>query len=114
LNFDVAKMPLGKITEAQLNESYSVLAEIESVLLADTSTSAVAGAMKDGKLRQLTNQFYSNCPSTNPVLIDSLSILKTKIEMIDELIQLHMSEKSRTKLALRRRLPEQTSTARPL
>jgi Poly(ADP-ribose) polymerase catalytic domain/Poly(ADP-ribose) polymerase, regulatory domain len=97
LNFDAAKMPLGKITNAQLNESFSVLAEIESVLLSDTSTSSAAGVMKDGKLRQLTNQFYSNCLSTIPVLIDSLSTLKkTKIEKIDELIRLHVSEKVKT------------------
>lgn len=89
MNIDLAKMPLGKITEAQLLNAHSVLTEIESVLGNDTLS---AGTEKTGKLQQLSNQFFSICPSVSPVLINSSALLKEQIEMVDELLSLHASD----------------------
>ncbi|CAB9525008.1 polymerase 1 [Seminavis robusta] len=86
LKVDLSKMPLAKITERQLKDAYSVLSEIEKVLKQQNDS-----AMRTGQLQQLSNQFYSKCPSTNPILIDSMKLLKNQVEMVDELINLMAS-----------------------
>ena len=46
-----------------------------------------------------SNKFYLKCPSTEPVLIDSLNKLKRQVEFVDELINLHASESVMNKRA---------------
>jgi len=93
LEIDLGKMPLGKLKLSQLKDAYSVLTEIEQLLNEDASQAAGPNteAIRTGKLRQLSNQFYTKCLSTDPGLIDSVALLKNKIKMVDELIGLQAS-----------------------
>jgi len=102
LDVDITKMPLGKMTDAQLKDAYRVLTEIDQLLSEEEDADkqnnkkkqqfdANTKAMRDGKLNQLSNQFYTKCPCTHPILIDNKDILHAKIKMVDELLDLQIS-----------------------
>lgn len=105
LQFDATKMPLGQMTDSQLRDAYSVLTQIDALLddggndednasgggMASSAPSSNAKAMKDVQIQHLSNQFYTKCPSTNPVIIDTRKALQDKIRMVDELLDLQIS-----------------------
>lgn len=72
-------MPLGKLSLNQLEKVESVLFEIHDVLV----------NKKDGDLNLLSSQFYTLMPHNfkrqKPPVIDDLSLLTSKIEIISML-----------------------------
>ena len=88
-NIDLKKMPLGKITNAQVLSGYHVLSDI-SDYLADCSTNGQPPS--SGKLADYANQFYTLIPhdfgDSKPPLIDTLEAVKLKLELVEALVEI--------------------------
>lgn len=81
MNFDVKKMPLGKLSKDQLNMGMSVLAQIEAELQKFEPDPFV--------LSDRTNEFYTVIPhffgTEIPPIINTLELVKKKFEHIEVL-----------------------------
>lgn len=95
-SLDVKRMPLGRITKAQIKDAYEVLAKIEDALkLSSPSSSSGRNssptvAASDRQLVELSNMFYTLLPhyvSTHQRLpaIDNAVILSKKIDLVESL-----------------------------
>jgi len=77
LNIDTERFPLGKLSAVQLSKGYAVLADLQQAILSN----------KPEQIAEGTNQFYTLVPHnfgmSLPPMIDSLELLKVKIEMIE-------------------------------
>ncbi|KAL5102686.1 Poly ADP-ribose polymerase 1 [Taenia crassiceps] len=88
---DVKKMPLGKISRVQIQEAYSVLSDLSSLL---ASKMPIEGSDKS-RLIGATTRFYTLIPHDFglkvPPLLDSLETIKTKSRMLDDLLKLEVA-----------------------
>ena len=88
LEFDCKKQPLGKLTKDQIKRGYQVLTEIEEVLKKNPSRS-------NGRLVELTNQFYTLIPHNfgrnRPPVINSPEMLKNKMHMLEALADIEIA-----------------------
>lgn len=84
LSIDTKRMPLGKISKEQIKSAYGCLKEIEAEL-----------AKPNPDLERPTSAFYTLIPHDFgfrcPPLINSVVMLKEKMEMLDALAQLEVS-----------------------
>ncbi|CAG8767734.1 5571_t:CDS:1, partial [Acaulospora morrowiae] len=85
LNYDAAKLPLGKLSKNTITQGYQVLKKIEAVLISNES----------GSLVELSNDFYSVIPHnfgmSKPTLINSVAILKEKLNMVEALGEIEIA-----------------------
>jgi len=82
MDVDIEKFPLGKLSQTQVDVGYAMLGQLQDAIIGDLPN-------KKEKLTFLSNQFYTSIPHNfgmrKPPLIDSLELLKQKIEMLDVL-----------------------------
>ena len=85
LKIDVKKMPLGKLNRNTLLKGYSVLKDIETVLLSTDETSRF-------KLPSLSSQFYTliahDFGRNNPEIIDNFATLRLKMRQLETLLDI--------------------------
>ena len=84
LEIDTKRMPLGKISKEQIKKAYGALQKIEAEL-----------KKKDPNVEAATSEFYTLIPHDfgfrRPPLINTVTMLKDKIQMLDTLSQLEVS-----------------------
>jgi poly [ADP-ribose] polymerase 2/3/4 len=82
----VKKMPLGNLSQTQVNKGYDVLNELKQAI-ADNDSGAVA---------RLTSRFYTVIPHNfgraRPPLIDTPEKLQSKYEMCDVLADIETAQ----------------------
>ena len=82
MDLDIEKFPLGKLSKSQVDVGYEILSKLQEVLIGDASTKAA-------DVLTYSNKFYTSIPHNFgmrlPPPIDSLEILKQKIEMLEVL-----------------------------
>ncbi|XP_067018725.1 poly [ADP-ribose] polymerase 1-like [Acropora muricata] len=83
---DLKKMPLGKLTKRQIETAYAVLGEAQK-LISDGRTSS--------SLLDASNRFYTLIPHDfgmkKPPLLDNLELIKTKVRMLDNLLDIEVA-----------------------
>ncbi|KAJ3168278.1 Poly [ADP-ribose] polymerase 2 [Geranomyces variabilis] len=81
LEYDAKKMPLGKLTKAQIKKGYEALAKLSDVLNSPVPQRAL--------IDTYTSLFYTIIPHAfgmaRPPLIDTPQMLKAKLEMVEAL-----------------------------
>jgi hypothetical protein len=81
---DLTKMPLGKLSRNQLNKSYTVLGELQTLI--DN------GATNKTAIIDASNRFYTLIPHNfnlaKPTILDKIELIQTKIAMIDNLLEI--------------------------
>lgn len=82
-DLDVEKMPLGKISEKQIQEAVEVLNTISNLIETESSPGCFNG---------LSNKFYSLIPHNfglkHPPVIDTINIVDAKMEMLESLLEM--------------------------
>ncbi|CAG8683971.1 11421_t:CDS:2 [Funneliformis caledonium] len=85
LEYDAAKLPLGKIAKSTINQGYSVLKRIEAVFMGNSTES----------LEELSNEFYTVIPHSfgmrKPPIINNINLLKTKLDMVETLGEIEIA-----------------------
>ncbi|GFS80273.1 poly polymerase 1 [Nephila pilipes] len=83
---DLKKMPLGKLSKKQIDMAYKVLGEAQQILLTGCNS---------GKITDATNRFFTLIPHDfgmkKPPLLDHEEIIKSKIEMLDSLLEIEFA-----------------------
>ncbi|KAK5642118.1 hypothetical protein RI129_008285 [Pyrocoelia pectoralis] len=83
---DTEKMPLGKLSKSQLQSAYKVLAELQQLVESNAA---------EARFIDACNRFYTFVPHSfgtdNPPLINDLELIKKKIEMVDNLMELEVA-----------------------
>uniref|UniRef100_A0A5S6QUU3 Poly [ADP-ribose] polymerase n=1 Tax=Trichuris muris TaxID=70415 RepID=A0A5S6QUU3_TRIMR len=83
-NLDQEKMPLGRLSEKQIECAFRTLSELEKVLNGTDDP-----ATRASKIADCTTRFYALVPHSfgirKPPLLDSITALKKKIEMLEDL-----------------------------
>ncbi|CAH2075136.1 unnamed protein product, partial [Iphiclides podalirius] len=84
---DTDKMPLGKLSKKQIKMGYNVLSELLKYLK--------DGKVNTNKVVDATNRFYTLVPHSfgmeNPPLLDNMELIKTKTEMLDNLLEIEIA-----------------------
>ncbi|CAF1287531.1 unnamed protein product [Rotaria sordida] len=84
---DLIKMPLGKLSKNQLDKTYKVLTELQTLITNDNL--ALKTAIVDA-----SNRFYTLIPHDLSLgkspLLDNIEIIKSKSEMIDNLLEIEI------------------------
>ncbi|GIY31587.1 poly polymerase 1 [Caerostris darwini] len=82
---DVKKMPLGKLSKKQIDLAYKVLGEAQQILATSNST----------KITDVSNRFFTLIPHDfgmkKPPLLDNEKIIKSKVEMLDSLMEIEFA-----------------------
>lgn len=85
---DLTKMPLGKLSKNQLDKAYKVLTELQTLITGGTTASKTA-------IVDASNRFYTLIPHdfgmARPPLLDNVELIKTKTEMIDNLLEIEIA-----------------------
>ncbi|KAH8880546.1 PARP-domain-containing protein [Thozetella sp. PMI_491] len=88
LNYDVNKMPLGKLSKATITRGFQALKDL-SALLDDPSLAANYNMSYNPAVESLSNSFYSFIPHAfgrnRPPIINSQDMLKKEIELLESL-----------------------------
>ncbi|XP_069116799.1 poly [ADP-ribose] polymerase 1-like [Argopecten irradians] len=83
---DLKKMPLGKLSKRQIESAYTVLTEL---------TELISNGGSQTQFLDATNRFYTLVPHDfgmkKPPLINSLDVIKTKTEMINNLLDIEVA-----------------------
>lgn len=83
---DLKKMPLGKLSKKQVEKAYAVLTELQQI---------IDGDKNPNKLLDASNRFYTLIPHDfgmkKPPLLDSEAAIKSKIEMLDSLLEIEFA-----------------------
>ncbi|KAG8183478.1 hypothetical protein JTE90_001045 [Oedothorax gibbosus] len=83
---DLKKMPLGKLSKKQIEMAYKVLCEAQQILVTGSNSA---------KITDVTNRFFTLIPHDfgmkKPPLLDSEEIIKSKIEMVDSLMEIEFA-----------------------
>ncbi|XP_028151640.2 poly [ADP-ribose] polymerase-like [Diabrotica virgifera virgifera] len=83
---DTQKMPLGKLSKAQMEKAFGVLSELQ-VLLSDKADRA--------HFIDASNRFYTFIPHSfglgTPTILDNEEIIKKKVEMLNSLLELEIA-----------------------
>ncbi|XP_041975989.1 poly [ADP-ribose] polymerase isoform X2 [Aricia agestis] len=84
---DTEKMPLGKLSKKQIKTGYNVLSELLKQI--------DKGNSNEGKIIDATNRFYTLIPHSfgldNPPLLNNKELIKTKAEMLDNLLEIEIA-----------------------
>ncbi|XP_044004098.1 poly [ADP-ribose] polymerase-like [Aphidius gifuensis] len=88
---DIEKMPLGKLSKKQLQQAYSVLTELQNLII---KNKASPGSERMN-LIDASNRFYTLVPHSfgiaDPPILDDEDIIKKKSEMLDSLIEMEIA-----------------------
>ncbi|KAF7995152.1 hypothetical protein HCN44_004624 [Aphidius gifuensis] len=88
---DTEKMPLGKLSKKQLQQAYSVLTELQNLII---KNKASPGSERMN-LIDASNRFYTLVPHSfgiaDPPILDNEVIIKSKSEMLDSLIEMEIA-----------------------
>ncbi|KAM0747164.1 PARP-domain-containing protein [Meredithblackwellia eburnea MCA 4105] len=93
LEYDSAKLPLGKLSKSTLDQGYTQLKDIATIV----NLPAGERSKKENKdeLMRLTNRYYSLVPHSfgrnKPPLIDNQVLLKRELDLMDALGQLKIT-----------------------
>uniref|UniRef100_G1KFB0 Poly [ADP-ribose] polymerase n=1 Tax=Anolis carolinensis TaxID=28377 RepID=G1KFB0_ANOCA len=83
---DLQKMPLGKLSKRQIQSAYSILNEVQQ---------AVSDGGTESQILDLSNRFYTLIPHDfgmkKPPLLNSLDYIKSKVEMLDNLLDIEVA-----------------------
>lgn len=83
---DTEKMPLGKLSKKQLQAALTVLGELSNLIAQGGSNSQFIDA---------TNRFFTFVPHSfgtkMPPILDSLDLIKTKVEMLENLMEIELA-----------------------
>lgn len=84
-DIDLKQMPLGNISSNQIYAAMSVLKNIAKLIVANGTVE---------QLRKASNEFFTMLPHSfsvkRPPIIDSIDFVKTKIEMLESLLNIGM------------------------
>ncbi|CAG2113149.1 unnamed protein product [Medioppia subpectinata] len=84
---DMEKMPLGKLSKKQLLSACSVLKKLSKLVVKTPPNTS--------QLKSATNEFYTLIPhnfgTERPPLIDTEAAIKTKMDMLDALLDIEMA-----------------------
>lgn len=84
---DTEKMPLGKLSKKQIKSGYKVLAELLKYI--------EKGTANQSKIIDATNRFFTLVPHDfgrdNAPLLDNLELIKSKTEMLDNLLEIEIA-----------------------
>uniref|UniRef100_A0A8C5WDR3 Poly [ADP-ribose] polymerase n=1 Tax=Leptobrachium leishanense TaxID=445787 RepID=A0A8C5WDR3_9ANUR len=87
MNLDIKKMPLGKLSKAQIAKGFEALEELQD---------ALQKKAKKDKLSELTSRFYTIIPHnfgrTTPPVIDSQDVLQAKKDMLLVLADIELAQ----------------------
>lgn len=96
LDIDTEKMPLGKISQGQIDSGYEILNKINKIILANKKTSSVKN-----KLIELSSSFYTvipiSCGRKIPPIISTIKLVGKNINLLNELSQMVYGTKAVTK-----------------
>uniref|UniRef100_U5EZI1 Poly [ADP-ribose] polymerase n=1 Tax=Corethrella appendiculata TaxID=1370023 RepID=U5EZI1_9DIPT len=83
---DMEKMPLGKLSQKQLQAAYKVLSELQEL---------VQSGGTNARFIDASNRFYSLIPHNfgieKPTILDTVELIKSKSEMIDNLLEIEVA-----------------------
>ncbi|OEH77071.1 hypothetical protein cyc_02504 [Cyclospora cayetanensis] len=94
-HLNLQKLPIESISKKQLQEGYAVLQEIQNLLREDAVQTSTLKYQT--KLADATNRFYIKIPhiftyAQKPPILDSLAKLRTKIEMMEQLLEVSVAQ----------------------
>ncbi|DAZ98404.1 TPA: hypothetical protein N0F65_000118 [Lagenidium giganteum] len=112
LNIDLKRMPLGKLSQAQISRGYSILEQLSDTLQAIEDNSATPSSTRRGRratsksnqvvadararLKQLSSAFYTLIPHDFgrrlPPVINTMDEVRKKIELLEVLNDLEISQ----------------------
>jgi poly [ADP-ribose] polymerase len=89
LNYDVAKLPLGKLSKGTITRGYQALKDLSALLNDPSLAQSEYGTSFQAAAEQLSNAFFSLIPHAfgrdrPPVITDS-ALLKREIDLLDSL-----------------------------
>uniref|UniRef100_A0A915HV21 Poly [ADP-ribose] polymerase n=1 Tax=Romanomermis culicivorax TaxID=13658 RepID=A0A915HV21_ROMCU len=88
---DLKKMPLGKLSTNQIKTAYTVLTRLQYEL----QNASTNDSKRRAEILDCTNQFYTLVPHdfgmASPPLINSLSLVQSKSEMLDNLLEIELA-----------------------
>ena len=83
---DLSKMPLGKLSKKQIETAYKILTEVQDMIRNTSGT--------ESKFLDASNRFFTLIPHDfgmrSPPLLDNPDLVKTKIEMLDSLLEIEV------------------------
>ena len=84
---DLTKMPLGKLSQKQIDTAYKILTEVQDMI------KNVSGS--EAKFLDASNRFFTLIPHDfgmkSPPLLDNPDLVKTKIEMLENLKEIDLA-----------------------
>jgi len=84
---DLSKMPLGKLSKKQIESAYGILTEAQDMIKAGSGT--------ESKFLDASNRFFTLIPHDfglrSPPLLDSPDLVKSKIDMLDSLLEIEIA-----------------------
>ncbi|CDI87101.1 NAD(+) ADP-ribosyltransferase, putative [Eimeria praecox] len=94
-HLNLQKLPIDSISKRQLQEGYAVLQEIQNLLREDSEQ--INTLKHQTRLADATNRFYIKIPhifthAEKPPVLDSLAKLRTKIEMMEQLLEISIAQ----------------------
>ena len=96
MDYDVHKMPLGKLSERTLTRGLELLNEIASVIGNPSLAQSSYGMSTSVALEALTNRYYSTIPHAfgrrQPPVINNRTLMKNELSLIDSLTGMQISE----------------------
>ncbi|KAF8857253.1 PARP-domain-containing protein [Acephala macrosclerotiorum] len=89
LNYDVAKLPLGKLSKNTITRGYQALKDLSALIDDPSLAQSGHGTSFQAAAEELSNAFYSLIPHAfgrnRPPIIHEQGMLKREIEMLDSL-----------------------------
>jgi poly [ADP-ribose] polymerase len=89
LNYDVNKLPLGKLSKNTITRGYQALKDLSTLINDHSLARSEYGTMFHAAAEQLSNSFYSLIPHAfgrnRPPIIQSEDMLKKEVELLDSL-----------------------------
>ena len=101
---DLTKMPLGKLSKNQLDKAYKVLTELQTLITSGVTTSKTAIVDASNRFYTRKRRSFLSFESSvsvlviphdfgmaRPPLLDNVELIKTKTEMIDNLLEIEIA-----------------------
>jgi poly [ADP-ribose] polymerase len=89
LNYDVNKLPLGKLSKSTITRGYQALKDLSALLDNASLAQSQYGTTFQAATEQLSNAFYSLIPHAfgrnRPPIIQSQDVLKREVDLLDSL-----------------------------
>ena len=93
---DLSKMPQGKLSKKQMETAYKILTEAQDMIKTESGT--------ESKFLDASNRFFTLIPHDfgmrSPPLLDNPDLVKAKIEMLDNLLEIEVTLPWSTKFVI--------------